>query len=83
MNQWVKCVHYQVRQNLQLHICRQRSREYYVERQEARYSEKQQIQCIATDAFTSEKTVPLGSTQSPGLTDYADGIDTLKFLIEI
>jgi len=45
--------------------------------------DNEQIQCIATDAFTSEKTVPLGSTQSPGLADYADGFDTLKFLIEI
>jgi hypothetical protein len=43
----------------------------------------EQIQCIATDAFTGEKTVPLGCTQSPGLADYADGIDTLKFLIGI
>ncbi len=34
------------------------------------------------DAFKGTKTVPLGSTQSPGLADYADGIDTLKFLIE-
>ena len=41
------------------------------------------IQCIATDAFTSGKAVPLGSTQSPGLADYADGIDTLKFLIDL
>ncbi len=40
------------------------------------------IQCVATDAFKGKKTVPLGSTQSPGLDDYADGIDTLKFLIE-
>jgi hypothetical protein len=43
----------------------------------------EQIQCIATNAFTSDKTVPLGHTQSPGLADYADGIDTLKFLIEL
>ncbi len=41
------------------------------------------IQCIATDAFTGKKTVPLGSTQSPGLKDYADGIDTIKFLINL
>ena len=39
------------------------------------------IQCIATDAFTGPKTVPLGRTQKPGLGDYADGIDTLKFLL--
>jgi len=39
------------------------------------------IQCIATDAFTGSKTVKLGHTQNPGLNDYADGIDTMKFLM--
>ena len=39
------------------------------------------IQCVATDAFTGSKTVPLGCTQSPSLNDYADGIDTMKFLL--
>lgn len=39
------------------------------------------IQCIATDAFTTPKTVPIGYTQSPSLSDYADGIDTMKFLL--
>jgi hypothetical protein len=43
----------------------------------------EQIQCIASEVFTGDKVVPLGSTQSPGLADYADGIDTLKFLIEL
>lgn len=41
------------------------------------------IQCIANDIFTGNKTVPLGSTQSPGLSDYADGIDTMKFLLNL
>ena len=41
------------------------------------------IQCIATDAFTGSKTVPLGCTQSPALSDYADGIDTMKFLLDL
>ena len=41
------------------------------------------IQCIATDAFTGEKTVPLGCTQSPALSNYADGIDTMKFLLDL
>lgn len=45
--------------------------------------DEEQIQCIATDVFRGEKTIPLGCTQSPGLADYADGIDTLKFLIEL
>jgi len=41
------------------------------------------IQCIANDIFTGKKTVLLGSTQSPGLSDYADGIDTMKFLLNL
>lgn len=41
------------------------------------------IQCIANDIFTNNKTVALGCTQSPGLADYADGIDTMKFLLEL
>lgn len=41
------------------------------------------IQCIATEAFMSDKTVLPGNTQKPGLSDYADGIDTMKFLTEI
>ncbi len=43
----------------------------------------EQIQCIATNAFEGRKAVPLGCTQSPGLADYADGIDTIKFLIDL
>ncbi len=40
------------------------------------------IQCIATEAFAGDKTVKFGATQQPGLGDYADGIDTMKFLLE-
>ncbi len=40
------------------------------------------IQCIASEILTWENVVPIGNTQSPGLNDYADGIDTLMFLIE-
>lgn len=41
------------------------------------------IQCIANDIFTSGNTVLLGHTQSPELYEYADGIDTMKFLIDL
>jgi hypothetical protein len=41
------------------------------------------VQCIVNESFISEKTVTFGSTQSPGLSDYADGIDTMKFLTEL
>jgi hypothetical protein len=43
----------------------------------------EQIQCIANEMFTNDKTTKLGDTQYPGLGDYADGIDTMKFLNEI
>ena len=41
------------------------------------------IQCIATDIFTNEKTAKIGCTQNPGLADYADGIDTMDFLAKL
>jgi hypothetical protein len=41
------------------------------------------IQCIANDMFTGGKAVPLGTTQKPELSDYADGIDTVKFLLDL
>jgi len=37
-----------------------------------------QIQCIA-----GRNDVPFGSTQYPGIFDYADGVDTVKFLKEL
>ncbi|MFZ4547225.1 MAG: acyl-CoA reductase [Bacteroidales bacterium] len=46
------------------------------------YDDKQ-IQCIATDVFTNTKTVHIGCTQSPGLADYADGVDTMDFLARL
>lgn len=36
------------------------------------------IQCIV-----GNKYVPWGSGQQPGLTDFADGVDTLKFLLDL
>lgn len=43
---------------------------------------KEKIQCIVTEATISSAipTFPLGQGQSPALTDYADGVDTLAFL---
>jgi hypothetical protein len=39
------------------------------------------IQCIATWLqFEQLKTVPLGATQRPTLTDYPDGVDVMQFL---
>ena len=45
--------------------------------------DSENIQCIATDVFEGDKTVKPGDTQRPGLGDYADGIDTMKFLLEL
>lgn len=36
------------------------------------------IQCIV-----SSKNIPFGKTQEPGLFDYADGIDTIQFLLSL
>lgn len=42
------------------------------------------IQCIATEMNLPQKnTVALGQAQHPALSDYADGVDTLQFLIEL
>jgi len=41
------------------------------------------IQCIATGELKSSKSVQYGKTQLPGLSDYADGIDTIQFLTEL
>ena len=44
------------------------------------YADKEQIQCIVANNFVSEE-VAFGETQKPKLTDYADGIDTVEFLL--
>ena len=41
-------------------------------------TQKQNIQCIV-----SSEDVPFGVAQTPTLSDYADGVDTLKFLIKL
>jgi hypothetical protein len=46
--------------------------------------EKDDIQCIATKMDLADtKTVGLGQTQSPELSDYADAIDSMAFLINL
>ncbi|MBC7687598.1 MAG: acyl-CoA reductase, partial [Aquabacterium sp.] len=39
--------------------------------------DSKEIQCIAGS------DLPLGNAQQPGLTDYADGIDTMQFLLTL
>ena len=41
-------------------------------------TQKENIQCIV-----SLEDVPFGIAQTPTLSDYADGVDTLKFLIKL
>ena len=45
-------------------------------------SDKDKIQCIVANGI-SENEVAFGQTQCPMLWDYADGIDTIKFLAKI
>ena len=45
---------------------------------------KESIQCIASvEPFFDFIHIPIGTCQSPALTDYADGVDTLQFLTEL
>lgn len=47
-------------------------------------SQKDQLQCVATELNLSPlATVRLGETQSPALNDYADGVDTITFLLSL
>jgi hypothetical protein len=41
------------------------------------------IQCIVSKMQSIKNTISFGQTQTPELWDYADGVDTLKFLIGI
>lgn len=43
---------------------------------------KDQIQCVVSK-ISLNNSVPFGKAQQPELTDYADGVDTVKFLLEI
>jgi hypothetical protein len=45
-------------------------------------NESDQIQCIVSSALVP-KSIPFGETQKPKLWDYADDVDTLKFLISL
>ncbi len=43
-------------------------------------ADKTKIQCVVAKPNLIENSVPFGQAQCPSLTDYADGIDTMKFL---
>ena len=44
-------------------------------------NEKDRIQCLVANGFMADE-VPFGQTQKPSLTDYADNIDTVDFLLK-
>lgn len=44
-------------------------------------TKKDEIQCIASK--TIQNAISFGKTQQPGLSDFADNIDTMKFLTEL
>ena len=43
----------------------------------------EQVQCVVSEAGFLDNTVPFGKSQSPALWDYADGVDTLDFLLSL
>ena len=45
-------------------------------------ADSESIQCVVSKNFTEDE-IAFGQTQSPGLADYADGIDTAEFLLRI
>ncbi|MCX6350443.1 MAG: acyl-CoA reductase [Bacteroidetes bacterium] len=58
--------------------------EYYTDRQALQEKlglEKDKIQCIVAKDGIVDNPIPFGNTQQPELWDYADGIDTMKFLL--
>lgn len=46
-------------------------------------ADAEQIQCIVGKWGSVENALPFGSAQCPGLMDYADGVDTMQFLIKL
>lgn len=46
-------------------------------------SNKEKIQCIVSKSGQIENEVDFGQTQKPGLNDYSDNIDTMKFLSDL
>ncbi len=46
-------------------------------------SQREKIQCIVANSDKFPGSVPFGKAQSPGLNDYADGVDTMAFLSKL
>ncbi len=60
--------------------------EYYSNPEELKNiieTEAEKIQCLVTGSDLFENRVPFGKTQYPELWDYADGMDTLEFILSL
>ncbi len=44
---------------------------------------EEKVQCIVGNAGSHPRAIPFGTTQSPKIDDYADGLDTVEFLLGI
>jgi hypothetical protein len=53
--------------------------EYYNKKDELQFlQDNQDVQCVVGQGF-----IPFGKSQEPSLNDYADGVDTMRFLLSI
>lgn len=50
---------------------------------EALLAQADQIQCVVSEVPLKVETVPFGMAQYPAIHSYADGVDTMKFLMEL
>jgi hypothetical protein len=60
--------------------------EYYEDEEDLKNileNNKNQLQCVVSAQGKFANTLPFGSSQNPGLNDYADNVDTMKFLTTI
>ena len=46
-------------------------------------NDKEQLQCIVSNSTEIKNVIPFGKAQCPTLTDYADSIDTMGFLMRL
>jgi hypothetical protein len=46
-------------------------------------SESEKIQCVVTNINGFKNSIDFGKSQQPELWDYADGIDTMDFLLNL
>lgn len=45
--------------------------------------QEEKIQCVVGNTDSTLATIPFGAAQQPSLRDFADGVDTMKFLSEL